>query len=160
LAGGLGPTAVSRYQRDVLNQPGIRWAVIFEGVNDIGGMRDNSQAGAEKLANRLIEAYKQMISEAHEKNILIYGGTIMPFKNNGYYTVYRDVCRNLVNDWIRTSHAFDAVIDFDHTMRNPSDTTTLQVDYLFENDYLHPNAAGHARMGESVDLNLFKRGSI
>ena len=100
LSGGLGPTGVSRYDRDILNQHGVRWVIVFEGVNDIGGVRSGTTATT-TVAN-LIAAYKQMIVKAHTKYFRIYGCTITPFHGNGYYNQYSEVCRNTVNLWIRT----------------------------------------------------------
>ena len=151
LAGGLGPTGVSRFDRDILNQEGVRWAIVFEGVNDIGGV--TSAAAATTKANSLIAAYRQMIVKAHARNIRIYGGTIMPFKGNSYYNQYSELCRNTVNQWIRTAGNFDGCIDFDKVMRSPTDTARIVSSY--QNDGLHPDVAGHKTMGESVDLNLF-----
>jgi lysophospholipase L1-like esterase len=151
LAGGLGPTGVSRFDRDILNQHGVRWAIVFEGVNDIGGVR--TSAAATSTANNLIAAYSQMIEKAHSRNIRIYGGTITPFKGNGYFNQYSEQCRNTVNQWIRTKGNFDGWIDFDKVMRDPADTTRIVSSY--QNDGLHPDVAGHKTMGESVDLNLF-----
>jgi len=151
LSGGLGPTAVSRFDRDILNQAGIRWAIVFEGVNDIGGV--NSAAAATTRANSLIAAYQQMIVKAHARSIRIYGGTIMPFKGNSYYNQYSESCRNTVNEWIRTKGNFDGCIDFDKVMRSPQDTARIVSSY--QNDGLHPDANGHKLMGESVDLSLF-----
>lgn len=152
LAGGLGPTAVSRFNRDVLNQQGVRWAVVFEGVNDIGGV--NSASGATAMAANLIAAYRQMIAKAHAKNIRIYGATIMPFNGNGYYNPYSEQCRSTVNQWIRSRGNFDVCIDFDTVMRNPQDTTRLLLP-AYQNDGLHPDAAGYKIMGESIDPGLF-----
>ncbi len=151
LTGGLGPTGVSRYERDILNQQGVRWAVVFEGVNDIGGV--GSADAATATANNLIAAYQQMICKAHAKNIRIYGATILPFKGNSYYNQFSESCRNTVNQFIRTKGNYDGVIDFDKAMRNPQDTASLVSTY--QNDGLHPDAAGYKTMGESVDLNLF-----
>jgi lysophospholipase L1-like esterase len=151
LSGGLGPTGVTRYDRDILNQSGVRWAIVFEGVNDIGGV--GSATSATTTANNLIAAYKQMIVKAHAKNITIYGGTIMPFKGNAYYNQYSEACRNTVNQWIRTRGNYDGCIDFDRVMRDPQDSTRLVSTY--QNDGLHPDAAGYKTMGESIDLNLF-----
>jgi lysophospholipase L1-like esterase len=147
----LGPSAISRFERDILHQKGIRWAVIFEGVNDLGGASDNT---ADQIANDLIEAYKQMITLAHSRNIKIMGATIMPFKNHYYYTPAHEKARNTVNEWIRNSGSFDGVIDFDNAMRDPLDHESLLP--AIQSDYLHPNVAGHRMMGESVDLELFK----
>jgi len=151
LSGGLGPTGASRFDRDILNQRGVRWAVVFEGVNDIGGV--SSAPAATTTANNLIAAYKQMIAKAHAKNIRIYGGTILPFNGNSYYNQYSESCRNAVNQWIRTRGNYDGFIDFDKVMRNPQDTTRLVSTY--QNDGLHPDAAGYKMMGESVDGILF-----
>ena len=151
LSGGLGPTGVSRYDRDILNQQGVRWAVVFEGVNDIGGVSNATAAAS--IASSLISAYRLMIVKAHGKNIKIYGGTILPFKGNGYYNQYSELCRNTVNQWIRTKGTFDGCIDFDVTMRDPLDSTRLVSTY--QNDGLHPDAAGYVKMGESIDPRLF-----
>lgn len=152
MRGGLGPTANSRYDRDVLNQEGVKYAIVFEGVNDLGGSRDGVAT-----ANGLIESYKTMIKKAHEKGIKIYGGTIMPFKGNGYYNESREMGRQMVNAWIRTSGEFDGVIDFDAVMRDPEQPDRLNPEFLFENDWLHPNAKGYQEMGESIDLKLFEK---
>lgn len=150
LRGGLGPTANSRYDRDVLNQEGVKYAIVFEGVNDLGGSRDGVAT-----ANSLIESYKVMIRKAHEKGIKIYGGTIMPFKGNGYYNESREKGRQMVNEWIRTSGEFDGVIDFDAATRDAEQPDRLNPDFLFENDWLHPNADGYRTMGEAIDLKMF-----
>jgi lysophospholipase L1-like esterase len=149
----LGPAAIDRYERDILNQKGVRAFIIFEGVNDIGGV--NTVASADSIANGLISAYLRMIEAAKARKIMVYGATIMPFKGNGYYNEYSETCRNKVNDWIRNSGRFDAVIDFDRIMRNPQDTISLVSS--FQNDGLHPDADGHRKMGEAVDLDLFER---
>ncbi|MBP1690765.1 MAG: lipolytic protein family [Bacteroidetes bacterium] len=151
LSGGLGPTGASRFDRDILHQQGVRWAIVFEGVNDIGGVR--SATAATSIANGLIDAYKQMVVKAHDRNIRIYGGTIMPFNGNGYYNQFSELCRNTVNQWIRTPGNFDGCIDFDSTMRDPNDSTRLVSSY--QNDGLHPDVAGHKKMGESIDVGLF-----
>jgi len=155
VAGGIGPTGANRYDRDILNQSGVRWAIVFEGVNDIGSIRTSESAV--KTTNNLIDAYKQMIIKAHNKNIRIYGATIPPFNGNSYYNQYSDSSRNAVNEWIRHSGNYDGVIDFCKTMANPQDTTSLITTY--QNDHLHPDAPGYKKMGESVDLKLFIGGN-
>ncbi len=151
LEGGLGPTGLSRFERDILNQPGVKWAIIYHGVNDIGGV--NSPEMAQSKTAALIDAYKFMISEAHIRGIKIFGATIMPFKGNGYYNEYSEKCRQMVNDWIRNSGNFDAVIDFDLVLQHPEDNNRLISS--FQNDGLHPDAQGYKKMGEWVDINLF-----
>ncbi len=151
LSGGAGPTGVSRYDRDILGQQGVHWAIIVEGVNDIGGVR--SASAATSTASDLIDAYREMIIKAHSRKIRIYGGTILPFNGNGYYNQYSEICRNTVNRWIRARGNYDGCIDFDATMRDPQDSTRLVSTY--ENDGLHPDAAGYRKMGESIDRHLF-----
>ncbi|MEG8946775.1 GDSL-type esterase/lipase family protein [Rosettibacter firmus] len=151
LSGGLGPTAISRFDRDILSQSSVRWIIVFIGVNDIGKV--TTEESAKTTANNLIDAYKQMIAKAHAKNIRIYGATITPFKGNQYYNQYSEMCRSVVNQWIRTKGNFDACIDFDKIMRDPADT--LKLISSFQNDGLHPDADGYKKMGESIDLNLF-----
>jgi len=153
LAGGLGPTGAGRFERDILNQHGVRWAIVFEGVNDIGGVR--SANGATVTGANLIAAYTQMIARARAKNIRIYGATILPFNGHGYYNQYSEQCRSIVNLWIRTSGNFDACIDFDRMMRDPQDSTRLGCG-TYQNDGLHPDAAAYRSMGEAVDRSLFR----
>ncbi len=156
LAGGLGPTGVNRYDRDILGQHGVRWVVVFEGVNDIGTV--NSLRAATATAANLIAAYQQFITKAHAHGLKIYGATIMPFKGNGYYTQYSEQCRTRVNQWIRTAGNFDACIDFDLEMRDPADTTRMRLP-AFQNDGLHPDAVGYELMGASVNRALFTQTS-
>jgi lysophospholipase L1-like esterase len=155
LKGGLGPTGLDRFEHDVLKQSDVKWLIILEGVNDIGGTRDSTIAF--DVAKGLIAAYGKMITNAHARGLKVFGATIMPFKKNGYYRTYRDAARNMVNDWIRTSGQFDAVIDFDKLMRDPNDPAALLPEVQAgANDYLHPNELGYKRMGESINLALFK----
>lgn len=151
LRGGLGPTGATRFTRDIMQQEGVKYVIIFEGINDLGGSRNGEQT-----ANALIEAYKKMITEAHAKGIKVYGGTITPFKGNKYHTPDHEAARKKVNTWIRTSGAFDAVIDFDKIIRDPANTEALQSKFLYENDWLHPNADGYKTMGSGIDLRLFQ----
>jgi lysophospholipase L1-like esterase len=154
LSGGNGPTGVKRFEHDILSPTGVRSAIIFEGVNDIGGVK-NAEASA-IISNNLITAYKQMIIDAHHKNIWIYGATILPFKGNAnYFNNYSENCRNIVNNWIRTSGCFDAVIDFDKALRNPLDTASLGVS-SYQNDFLHPDTSGYQLMVKAIDLKLFE----
>jgi len=147
----LGPAGVNRYGREILRQAGVKSVIIFEGVNDIGGVR-NADAAA-SVAKGLIEAYKLMIDSAHSRGLKIYGATITPFKGNGYYNQFSESCRNEVNGWIRTSGKFDAVFDFDYVVRNPADTISLMSS--FQNDGLHPDVAGFKKMADCINLKLF-----
>ncbi len=149
----LGPSALDRFESDVLKQLGVKWLIIYEGINDLGQTPDS--ATANQIANDLIAAYNVMIDKAHAKNILVYGATLMPFGKSFYYTDFRETAHKKVNEWIRTSGRFDAVIDLDKTMQNP-DNPICMSEGTHDGDYLHPNQKGHRIMGESVDLSLFE----
>lgn len=146
---GTSQTAgVVRFQRDILDQQGIGWVIIYHGVNDIG----SSNASAASL----IAGLRQMASAAKAKGLKVYGATIIPFNGNAYYSTAHEAVRRDVNDFIRHDTVYDGVIDFDKTMRNPSDTTKMKE--ALKNDWLHPNTDGYKAMGESIDLKLFESG--
>jgi lysophospholipase L1-like esterase len=151
----LGPSALNRFQRDVLNQNGVKWLIILEGINDIGGAYGSQ--GSTQTAQNLIAAYGQFIDEAHVAKILVYGATLLPFGGSSYDSPDHQTAWQTVNDWIRHSRRFDAVIDFDSTMHDPTDTTKLLSIYD-SGDHLHPSETGHQRMAETVDLTLFDNG--
>lgn len=152
LSGGLGPAAVNRYQRDLFGQEGVKWIILFEAVNDLGGAQNGVQT-----AKRIIDVYKQIIREAHQKGIYVFGATITPFKGNSYYSADHEKGRSSLNKWIRTTKMLDGVIDFDQAVRNPQDTIAMQKEFLFENDWLHLNAKGYETMGGCIDLSLFTK---
>ena len=152
LRGGLGPTGKDRYHRDLFGQEGLKWIILFEAVNDLGSSWNGVQT-----AENIIEVYKQIIEEAHQKGILVYGATITPFKGNNYYSADHEKGRSTLNEWIRTTELLDGIIDFDQAVRNPEDPEALQKAFLFENDWLHFNAKGYETMGSSIDLNLFTK---
>ena len=147
--GGLGPSAVNRFDRDVLNQSGARWLIVFEGVNDIGG-----SGGSTTLATNLINAYTQFANKAHARNLRAYGATITPFGGSRYYTTTHEATRQAVNTWFRTNTVFDGVIDFDAAVRNPFTQTNLLSTYD-SGDGLHLNPTGYKAMADAIDLNLF-----
>ncbi len=149
LRGGLGPTALSRFDRDVLSLSAVRWLIVLEGVNDIGGSHDAS------VATNLIAAYGQMIEQAHAHHLRVYGATILPFGRSFYDSPAHEAARETVNRWIRTSGRFDAVIDFDAVMRDPQSPTHL-LPGADSGDHLHPNEAGYKIMADAIDLKLFR----
>lgn len=150
VAGGLGPTAVQRFQRDVLDQRGARWVILLEGVNDIGG---SSDAG---VADRLIQAYEGFIDAAHGRGLLIYGVPILPFGASSYDSPEHETARQAVNSWVRDSGRFDAVIDLDAVVADPAAPTQLLPSYD-SGDHLHLSPAGYRAMADAIDLNLFAR---
>lgn len=136
---------VDRFAHDILSLSGLKWVIVFYGVNDI-----NANASADAIIN----GYKKLITAAHAKNIKVYMATITPFNGNSYYSVPHEQVRSAINKWIRTDTSIDGVIDFDKAIRNTSDTTKMQE--ALKNDWLHPNAAGYKTLGESVDTKLFE----
>ena len=150
LRGGNGPVAAVRYSHDLLEFPSVKYIILFEGVNDLGTNPDGPDTAA-----RVIEVFNSIIIQAHAQGIKVIGATVMPFKHNGYYTASREEGRQILNRWIRTSDALDGVIDFDAVMSGKEEPDALNPAYLFENDWLHPNALGYQAMGACIDLNLF-----
>lgn len=150
LGSGLGPAGKDRYTHDLLEQPGVKWIILFEAINDLGWARDGMWS-----ANAIIDLYTKIINEAHAKGIRVFGGTITTFKNNSYYTEDHEKGRQHLNNWMRTTPLLDGVIEMEHAVRDPQDTLSMNPEFLFENDYLHPNAKGYEAMGNIVDLNLF-----
>ncbi len=145
VSGGLGPTALSRFERDIINQSGVKWCIVLEGVNDIGGSQS---------ASNLISAYGQFVDKAHAANIKIYGVPILPFGGSSYDSTDHQATRQTVNDWIRTSGRFDAVIDLDAAVRDSSNQNNLASAYD-SGDHLHLNPAGYQKMADSISLSLF-----
>lgn len=143
VAGGLSEPALKRFDRDILGQNGVSKLIIFQGTNDIG----SAPAGqSEQVAKQLTEAYQALIEKAHKAGIkTVIGATITPFKGNGWYSLFHEAARQTVNEWIRTSGAFDAVIDFDELVRDPLDKEKLRADY--SEDWLHLNPKGYEAMG-------------
>jgi lysophospholipase L1-like esterase len=152
LRGGLGPTALDRFDRDVLNQRGARWVIVSEGVNDLGGSRPDS---AIVTATQLIDAYKQFISRAHGRGMRVYGATMLPFGGSFYDAPQREAARARINEWIRRGGGFDAVIDFDAALRDPANPSRLRGD-ADSGDHLHPNENGYRLMADAIDLELFR----
>ena len=149
---------MSRIDRDVTAHSGIVYALIFEGVNDIGtGAVD--EATQKTIGDRLLAAYDQMVTRLHNKNIAVFGATITPMSGpgQGYSHPERERTRLRVNEWIRTSGRFDAVVDFDAVVRDPANHTQLAPEYNGAKDYLHPNPAGYRAMAEAVDLSIFTK---
>jgi len=144
---GLGPEGVNRFDRDVLNQSGARWLIVFIGVNDIGGGTGSSS---------LITAYTQFANKAHARGLLAYGATITPFGGNSYYTTANEATRQAVNAWFRTNNIYDGVIDFDVIVLDPANPTNLNPAYN-SGDGLHLNGLGYQVMANSINLNLFTK---
>jgi lysophospholipase L1-like esterase len=158
LQDGLGPNALARFERDVLAQPGVRFLVLLEGVNDLGVLtRDGPATPAQQaeMVASVTTAYAQMVARARARGIRVIGATIMPFAGSAYYHPPPDTeaSRQAINAWIRTPGHFDAVIDFDAVMRDPARPDRLRADV--DLDGLHPSIAGYRVMADAVPLGLF-----
>ena len=146
-----GSNALARLDRDVLVQSGARYLIVLLGINDIGF------PGAVTV-DEIIAGHRQIIDRARAMGLKVYGGTLTPFKafmSGLYYTDVGEAQRQAVNQWIRTSKAYDAVIDFDKAIRDPRNPSTILPAYD-SGDNLHPNDAGYKAMADAINLSLFK----
>src|SRR4029453_7837667 len=111
-----GDSALSRFDRDVLAQPGARYVIVLLGINDIGQPASIAPASEAVTVDELIAGYRQLIARAHERGLRIFGATMTPFQDTtiaGYYSEANEAKRQAANRWIRTSGEYDGVIDFD-----------------------------------------------
>ena len=159
LIDGLGPNALARFDRDVLAPAGVRWVILFEGVNDLGGLTRNGEVTPPEhaaLVKRVLSAYEQMIVRAHAHGLRVFGATITPYAGSDYYHPgpLNEADRQAVNTWIRAPGHFDAVIDFDSVVRDPQHPDHLLPSFDC-GDHLHPSPAGYRAMGDAVQLSLF-----
>jgi lysophospholipase L1-like esterase len=154
-----GVNALSRFRRDALSQTGVRDVILLEGINDIGfSQTPNSGCTAPNTAvtaDQIIAGYQKLIAEAHARGVRIFGGTLTPFKGASYWSAAAEAKREAVNNWIRTSHAFDGVIDFASAVASPSDPQTMNPAYD-SGDHLHPNDAGYQAMANAVKLSQLR----
>jgi lysophospholipase L1-like esterase len=149
--GTTGTSAQARFARDVLGQAGVKYVIVFDGVNDIGG-------GAS--AASITQAYGGLISQAHAKGLLIYGATITPFGTyTAYYTAAHEMVRQAVNTYIKSAGNFDGYLDFDAAVTDNGNPPALQTQYdtWAQTDGLHLNPAGYQKLADSVDMTLFTK---
>lgn len=141
--GGLSDPAVKRFDRDCLEQAGVKTIIVFEGINDLGGTNGDAEARVKKI----IECYKEFIHKAHDRGIKIYGATISPFFKSFYDNgdPFREAARQYINKWIRESNSFDGVLDFDAVVRDSINPSVVQEKYQM--DWLHLNPAGYEALG-------------
>ena len=149
-----GPSALARFDRDVLAQAGVKYLILMEGINDIGHATDPQNPYDIITAEDLIAGLQQLTTRAHLHGIKVIGATLTPFVGAKYQSPAGEAMRQAVNQWIRTTPELDAVIDFDKITRDPADPTRfLPADDC--GDHLHPGDAGYKAMGESIDLTFF-----
>ena len=145
-----GPSGLSRFDQDVLLQPGVTHVIVLETINDIGMSFDPVSPTVEEL----IGGHCTLIQRAHARGLRIYGGTLTPFKGAFYWTESGEARRQKLNEWIRTSGEYDGVVDFDAAVRDPKDPAKFRENFQ-PGDWLHANDAGYKAMADAVDLALF-----
>jgi lysophospholipase L1-like esterase len=155
LTDGAGINALARIERDVLAQTGVTHVIVLEGINDIGQARANPSPSAADV----IAAHRQLIERMHARGLKIYGATLTPFEGAAYWTPEGEAKRQALNTWIRTSGMYDAVIDFDAAVRDPTRPTKGLPQYD-PGDHLHMNPAGYQAMANAIDLALFKTSAV
>jgi lysophospholipase L1-like esterase len=161
LSDGMGVNALARLDRDVLAQPGVRTLIVLLGINDIA-WPGTPFAPAEPAMTfeRLTMGYRQLAARAHVNGVRVIGATLTPFAgalpgtplSARYYSAEKDALRRRVNDWIRASGTFDAVVDFDRLLDDPAAPGAMRRDYD-SGDRLHPGDAGNAAMADAVNLD-------
>ena len=154
-----GVGAVARFRRDVLGQPGVRDVILLEGINDIGQSRSRGPLTAPHTpvsALQIVEGYGRIIAMAHAAGLRVFGATLTPFHGARYWTPAGEAKREAVNTWIRSSGAFDGVIDFAAAVAKPGDPEQLAPAFD-SGDHLHPDAAGYRAMARAVNLTALLR---
>ncbi len=163
LKNDMGDNALARFERDVLAQPGAKTVILLLGINDIGWSGTPlAPDDALPAPDDLVAVYHQFVARAHLHGIRVLGGTLLPFEGalhdtpqHNYWTPAKEKLRRAVNQWIRTSGTFDAVIDFDAALRDPAHPARLLPAYD-AGDHLHPNDAGDKALAEAVDLEKLR----
>jgi lysophospholipase L1-like esterase len=154
-----GVSAIARFQRDVAEQPGTRDVILLEGINDIGFSQSHGPLTAphtDVSALAIVEGYERMVTLARTDGLKVFAGTLTPFQGARYWTPRGEAKRQAVNHWIRTSGAFDGVIDFAGAVADPADPERLDPAYD-SGDHLHPNADGYRAMAAAVNLGVLLR---
>jgi lysophospholipase L1-like esterase len=150
----VGPSTLNRFERDVLNKPGLRWIILLQGINDISASELLNTSKDQVSAQRIIDGMKLLIERAHAKGVKIWAGTLLPREGAVRplpHSASMEAKRQAVNLWIRTGGAFDGVVDFDLVLQDPAHPTR-QLKTLNSGDGTHPNDAGYMLMANAVDL--------
>jgi lysophospholipase L1-like esterase len=150
---GAGPNALARFDRDVLSVPGLKTIILLEGINDIGVGFNPAGSNEPVTADALKAAYRQIIERAHEHGVRVIGGTLTPYKGAGYASDAGEAVRQQINAWIKSSGAFDGVVDFDAAVADKTDPQIIDKGFN-DGDRLHPNDAGYKAMADAIDLKL------
>jgi lysophospholipase L1-like esterase len=151
-----GPNALERLDRDVIARDGVKYLIVLESINDLGWPHQRGAHGSQEVtAQQLIAGLQQIIERAHAHGIKAFGATLTPYEGASYYSAEGEAKRDALNRWIRTSGAFDGVIDFDAAVRDPNHPQQFLPAYD-SGDHLHPNDAGYKAMAAAVPLSLFR----
>lgn len=159
LRGGMGDSALARFERDVLRHPGVRAAIVLLGTNDIGWPQGPFGPGEPlPTVQALARGFEQLAEQAHRRGVRLVAATLPPFEGalqgtplEGHYSPQKEALRQALNRWIREGKAFDAVVDFDALLRDPARPTRLRPEFD-SGDHLHPGDAGYRAMAEAIDL--------
>lgn len=166
LSPGMGESALSRFDEDVLSLPNVKYIILFEGVNDLGN-RFGPQRGPgggpalpgldqpQITVEEMIAGYKQIVARAHEKGIKVIASPIGPYKGASYWTEEGEAARQKIADWMLTSGTFDGIVRIDTAFADPADPRQYRDGYHM-GDHLHGSDAGLKAVGDSIDLKLFK----
>jgi lysophospholipase L1-like esterase len=161
---GAGRALLARLDADVFALDGVESIILLIGINDIGWPdadgRGRKWAPLSDLptANQIADGYRQVVLRAHARGTRVIGGTLIAFGGvdpSGFYTTEKEVIRQAVNARVRSGDIFDAVIDFDAALRDPSQPSRLLPDYD-SGDNVHPSDHGYAAMANAVDLSLLR----
>jgi lysophospholipase L1-like esterase len=158
--GAAGVKTLDRFDRDVLEQPGVRTVVMLEGINDIGFAEvplDVCSFCVDVSPDEIAAGYEQLIARAHDRGLRILGGTLLPFADAFDYSAHAEAKRQAVNDFIRHRSSFDGIVDFDAVMGDPGDPLRLRPEYD-SGDHLHPGDAGYEAMAAAIELRCLHPG--
>jgi lysophospholipase L1-like esterase len=153
-AGLAGVNALARLDRDVFSHPGVKWLMILEGINDVGTLGAANPPNEPVTKEDLIWVLQQVIDRAHAHGIKVIGCTLTPYEGAGYARENGEAIRMAVNEWIRTSGAFDALVDFEAATRDPNNPKRFKPEFD-PGDHLHPNDTGYKAMADAVNLSIF-----
>jgi lysophospholipase L1-like esterase len=151
-----GPSALARFDRDVIGQAGVKYLIVLEAINDIGHAYDPGRAYDVVTADDLIAGYVQMAERAHMHGIKVYFATLTPYTGAKYASPAGEEVRQALNKWIRTTNQIDGFIDFDKATQDPANPGMYLPAYD-HSDHLHPSDPGYKAMGDAIDLSLFTK---
>ena len=151
---GAGPSALARFDRDVLAQAGVKYLIVLESINDIGQLARPNNPEGHVTAQDLELGLDQLVERAHEHGIKVFGATLTPYKGTFYDSSEGEQVREAVNQWIRSSGVFDGMIDFAKAVEDPAEPLRILPAYD-DGHHIHPNDAGYQAMANAINLEMF-----